>query len=149
MTHIGRNPFEDSAMPPVLAQEKNGNKARRRDDSCGKEKRRGLPEAKEDAAADQTAAQSNPAKEVLHPLGPTIEPIRQQIRVEAPIRRLVDVVREEEREDEKRRRPEVRHERHQRKTESDRADGNEHEGSAAPHGSVERVTPGADNDWQR
>ena len=54
------------------------------------------------------------AKDVLDALCAAEDAAGQQVGVQAAVRRLVDVVREEEREDHQRGRPEARHEREQR-----------------------------------
>jgi hypothetical protein len=120
---------------------------RRRDD--GDEERERLPHVEEEAAAYERAADREPAQHVLDALGPSELARGQQVRVEAAVRRLVDVVGEEEREDEERRRPEVRHEGDEREAEGDRADRDEHERAPAAERRMERVAPGADDERQR
>jgi hypothetical protein len=93
-----------------------------------------VPDVEEQPAADQADADREPAEEVLHALRAAVLPLRQQVGVEAAVRRLVEVVREEEREQDQRHQPEARHERHEREAEADRAERDEHERAPAPIG---------------
>ncbi len=105
-----------------------------------------MPEMEEEAAADQAAAERHAAKHVLDALRPTEHGEREDVRVEPPVRRLVDVVREEEREEQQRGRPQARHEREQREREEHRPEGGEHERPASPERGVKRVAPRPDHE---
>ena len=149
VVQVGADALEDAAVAPVLAHEQDRRRARRDDDKGRDEERERLPDVEERAAADQRRAERGPAHQVLGALGAAVDPLRQQVGVEAAVGRLVDVVGEEEREDEQRRRPEARHERHQREAEPDRAERDEHERAPAAERGVERVAPRADDQRQR
>ena len=114
--------------------------------SGGEEERRGIPHAEQEAAADEGDAEGYPAQDVLDALGTREDALVQEVGVEAPVRRLVDVVREEERHHDECRRQEVGHERDEREAEAHRDDGDEHERAAAAHRSQEGVAPGADDE---
>ena len=63
---------------------------------------------------------ATPAQQVLDSLRAAVLPLRQEIRVQAAVRRLVEVVREEEPEQDQRHQPEARHERDERQAETHR-----------------------------
>jgi hypothetical protein len=136
-------------VPAVLPQEEDRHAARGRPDHGGCEERERLPEVEEEAAADERRADRHASQHVLRALRGAVARLGQHIGIQAAIRRLVDVVREEEREDDQRGRPERRHERHQAQAEGDRPDRHEHERAAAAERRVERVAPGADHDRER
>jgi hypothetical protein len=104
-----------------------------------------VPDLEQETAAHERRAERDSAQHVLDPLRATVRRRRQQVRVQAAVRRLVDVIGEEEGEDDQRRRPEGRHEGHQQQAEPHRAKCGQHERSAAAHRRVERVAPGADD----
>ena len=141
-------PSKTRPCPPSSRRKSTGDEAGRGDDRRRREKRRRLPEVVEEAAADERAAERDAAEEVLNALRAAEDVVGQQVGVEAAVRGLVDVVGEEEREDEQRRRPQVRHEGHQREAEAHRADRDGHERPAPAERRVERVAPGADHERQ-
>ena len=149
MPHVCAHTLEHPAVPAVLLDEHDRHQARGRDDDRRDEKRRGLPDMEEDAAADQRCSERNATEQVLDALRPPEDAVRQHVRVQAAVGRLVDVVGEEEGEDEQRRRPEARHERHQGEAEPDRPDRYEHEGPAPPERRVEGVAPWPDHERER
>ena len=137
--------FEHAAVAAVLAHEEDRHGARRRRHERGQHERRGVPDLEQEAATHERRAQRDPTQDMLNPLRPPIRRGRQQVRIEAAVGRLVDVVREEERENDQRRLPEVRHEGHQQQAEAQRAERGEHERSATTHRRVEGVAPRADH----
>ena len=146
---IRANAFEDPPVAAVLADERDRGAARRRGDQCGEHERRRAPELEQEAAADERQSERCAAEDVLDALGAAEHRLRQEIGIQPAVRRLVHVVREEEREDDQRRRPEVRHERHQQQAEPERPERGEHERAAAAERRVERVTPRPDHRRER
>jgi hypothetical protein len=140
--------LEDPAVAAVLAQEHDRREARGHDDDRRDEERERLPDVEERPAADQCGSERGAPHEVLRALRPAEHPLREQVGVEAAVGRLVHVVGEKG-EDEQRRRPQARHERHQREAEADGAERNEHERPPPPERRVERVAPGPDHERER
>ena len=68
-------------------------------DRRGEDEGEGLPDGEEESAADERAAEREPPKDVLDALGAAEDAGREAVRVEAAVRRLVQVVGEEEREE--------------------------------------------------
>ena len=137
--------LEHAAVATVFTYEEDRRGAGRSRDERGQHERRGMPDLQQEPSADESGAERDPSQHVLDPLRAAIRRGRQQVRIQAAVRRLVDVVREEEREDDQRRRPEVRHEREQQETEAERAERREHERAPTAERRVERVAPRADH----
>ena len=97
MRHVGPHALEDAAVAAVLRHEQDGHGAGHRDDERGDEERGRAPEVEEEPAPDQRTRERDPAKDVLHALRPAEHAVGQDVRVQAAVRRLVDVVGEEER----------------------------------------------------
>ena len=147
--HVRPHALEDASLTAVLRDEEDRDEARDGDD-CGRgEERRRAPEVEQVPAADQRTADRNAAKDVLHALRAPEDLLRQDVRVQAAVGRLVDVVGEEQGAEHQRRRPEVRHEGEESERERHRADGGGHERAAAPERRVERVAPRADHERKR
>ena len=144
-----RTPSKTRPWPPSSREEEDRRQAGDRDHHRRGEKRRRAPEVQQEPAADQRAAESDAAEDVLDALRPPVDVVGEQVGVEAPIRRLVDVVREEEPEQHQRRRPEARHERQQREPERHGADRGEHERPSPPERRVERVAPRPDDEREK
>ena len=72
-------------------------------DPRGEDERERLPDVEQEAAAHERAAERGSAEEVLDALGAAEVRVGQQVRIEAAVGRLVDVVREEEGEEGERR----------------------------------------------
>ena len=141
--------FEDASVAAVLGDEQDRHEARARDHAGCDEERRRVPGVKEVPAPDQRTADRDPSENVLDALRTAEHALGQHVRVEPAIRRLVDVVGEEERAQHQRGRPEVRHERQQREGERHRAHRDEHERAAAAERRVERIAPRADHERER
>ena len=122
-----RTPSNTRPWPPSSVTNRIGTRHATDTTPDGDEERRRAPEVEEVAAADQPAGDRDPAEDVLDALGAAEDALGQHVGVQAPVRRLVDVVREEQPEQHQRRRPEVRHERDQREREGHRAERDEHE----------------------
>ena len=97
--------FEDAPVAAVLADEHDRCAARCRRHERREHERPRVPNLQQPAADDQRSAQRDPAQHVLHALRAPVRRLRQEIRVQPAVRRLVHVVREEEREDDQRSRP--------------------------------------------
>ena len=134
--------FEHAAVSPVLRHQEDRRAARAGRDECGQHERRRMPDLEQEAAADERRTERDAAQHVLDPLRTPVRRRRQQVGIETAVRRLVHVVREEEREDD---RPEVRHEGHEQEAEAHRPERGEHERAASPERRVERVAPGTDH----
>ena len=87
----------DAALAAVLSHPAHDGAARHRRDDGGEQEGRRVPHAEQEAAADEGDAEGDPAQDVLDALGTREDALVQKVGVEAPVRRLVDVVREEER----------------------------------------------------
>ena len=142
---VRRDALEHAAVPAVLAHEHDrGAAGSGRDEGCEQKWSR-VPDLEQPAAPHERGAEGDSAQHVLHALRAAVGRLRQQVRIQAAIRRLIDVVREEECEDDQRRRPEIRHERHQEKAEPDRPECGQHERTSPTKRCVERVAPRADH----
>ena len=149
MRQVAADPAKDPLrLLTRLVHEHDAGAAGERGRSGRDQERRRAPDVEEEPAADQSRAERDPAHDVLHALGVAEHPRRQHVRVQPAVGRLVDVVGEEECEDEERRRPQVRHERHQRQAERHGREGDHHERASAAEGRVERVAPRADHERQ-
>ena len=136
-------------MTTVLADQHDRNRTRRRRHEGRQDERRRMPHLEQESAADQRRAERDSPHDVLDPLRAPIGRRRQDVRVEPSVRRLVHVVREEERQHDERRRPQIGHERHQQEAEAHRPERREHERTPTAERCVERVAPRADDRRER
>ena len=132
----------------VLLHPPHDGAAGHRRDGGGEQERRRIPHAEQEAAADERDAECDSAQNVLDALRAPEHVLVEEVGVETPVRRLVDVVREEERHHDECRRPELWHERDEREAEAHR-ESREHERAAPAHRRQERVAPGADDERHR
>ena len=149
VAEIRPDALEDTRLAAGLAYEDDRHRACTDDDERRDEERRRVPDVQEPGSADQRGAERDSAEQVLHALSAAVDSLGQQVRVEPAVRRLVDVVGEEEREHEQRRRPQIGHERDESEAEPHRADRGEHERPTPAHWRVEHVAPRPDHERQR
>ena len=144
--HVRAQPAEDAVVAPALLDEPDHPAAGERRDDRRHQERPRLPGLEQEPAAHERAPERGAAHQVLHALRAAVLALLQQVRVEAAVGRLVDVVREVEAADDERGRPDRRHERHQREAEREPGDGDEHERLAPPDRRQERVAPRPDHE---
>ena len=117
---VRANALVDAALAAVLSHPAHDGAAGDGRDDGGEQERRRVRHAEQEAAADEGDAEGDAAQDVLDALRAREDALVQEVRVQAAVRRLVDVVREEERHHDECRRPDVRHEREEREAEAHR-----------------------------
>ena len=106
------------------------------------------PHPQQDAASDECPSQCDAAHHVLRALRATVRAGSDEIRVQTAVGRLVDVVRQAEREEDESSRPEVGHEGEQREGERERDDRERHVRAPPTERGARRVRKRADDQRQ-